>query len=40
MCQTEPYRMLNDWTYEMSADPISSETTALSQPDFTDVSFI
>ena len=25
MAQTEPYRMLKDWSYEISADPIDED---------------
>ena len=23
LCQTEPYRMLREWSYEMNCDPLS-----------------
>ena len=36
MCQTQPYRMLRDWTYGIRTDPLPSEENA-SQPEFTDV---
>lgn len=38
LCQTEPYRMLRDWSYQMKAGPLPSETAA-DPPDYTDVSF-
>ena len=25
MCQTEPYRMLKDWSYEMTTDPLLTD---------------
>ena len=37
LAQTEPYRMLKDWTYDMSTDPIEEDATS-GPPDFTDVS--
>ena len=35
MAQTEPYRMLKNWSYEMSAKSLDEDNT--DQPDFTDV---
>ena len=35
MCQTEPYKMLRDWSYEMIADPLTSDHG--SNADFTEV---
>lgn len=35
LCQTDPYRMLKDWTYEMATDPIQSG----GEENNTDVSF-
>ena len=41
MAQSEPYRMLKDWSYEKSADPVDDEennaTNPGDQPEFTDV---
>ena len=34
LCQTEPYRMLKDWTYEIHADPIEGESNI---PDIAEV---
>ena len=34
LCQKEPYRMLRDWSYDMSTDPLPSQA---SHPEFTDV---
>ena len=36
LCQNKPYRMLSDWTYEMSAEPLPGDEPA-SVPEFTDV---
>lgn len=38
LCQTQPYRMLADWSFEMNGDPLDDGSTA--GPDFTDVRFI
>ena len=37
MCETEPYRMLKEWTYEMHSEPLPKEKSS-SHPEFTDVS--
>ena len=39
LAQTEPYRMLKNWTYELSANALEEDNTATTDyPDFTDVS--
>ena len=41
MAQTEPYRMLKNWSYELSANALDEDhtaRTAADHPDFTDVS--
>ena len=40
LAETESYRMLKDWTYDLSNNPIEGEkqtSTAERPPDFTDV---
>ena len=37
ICQTTPYRMLKEWTYEIEAEPFS-EDQGTGPPDYTDVS--
>lgn len=37
LAQTESYRMLKDWTYDVSAAPIEGIQGSTGQPDFTDV---
>lgn len=39
MCQTEPYRMLRGWSYDMIADKIPNEEQSTEQPEFTDVCY-
>ena len=36
LCQTEPYRMLCDWSFEMNGDPLDDEGSTAA-PDITDV---
>lgn len=39
LCQSEPYRMLKNWSYEEHADPIESEDDQSGTPEFNDVGF-
>ena len=39
LCQTEPYRMLKNWSYEIHADPLESDEPP-GTPDFLEVLFL
>ena len=39
LCETEPYRMLKEWTYEMHSEPLPEDKSS-PHPDYTDVSTV
>ena len=39
-CQTEPYRMLKDWSYDMEADPLTASDEPAPTPEMTEVLYI